>query len=505
MLKNMENNMKSVLSRKLKPGMILAKPVMEKNKNILINSGVVLNNFFINKIQSRNIPVVSIQKDFKTPRKWRNFGNYPEYKISVKNVEEKLSFIKPVVPEINNLIDFDEKKVLYKSPNLKKKLIKFKKIEYPQNNQIIKKEYINSLKVVENILKDARSDNQINNDTVINTASQVVNHVMCDLHGIVELTKFNSINNYLLTHSINTAYTSVMLGVLNDCETDELMHLAIGALLHDIGMVKVKDFVWNKPYKLEFNDLFDIKKHTIYGIDTIANSTGFNTDVAYMAYYHHERMDGSGYPKEKRGIQQVPFYSRILGLADTFQALNSSRCFRGNFPLKNIFKELMINKKNKFDQKFTNLLYDYYVRKIDSNLKNLHKKIKNILIVDDSRELTQITKILIEKKFGSDVSVMTARGVDEVIEGIKNNYYNPDIILLDIMMPKKNGFEFLEEMKQYDINVPVIILSAKREQNTVSRALSNPNVIDYILKPYEKNCLLNKIGKLMGTLNYHTY
>ncbi|MFA7578060.1 MAG: HD domain-containing phosphohydrolase, partial [Candidatus Muiribacteriota bacterium] len=422
--------MKSVIARKLEPGMILGYPVKDLNNNIIIDAGVKLDDYFIKKIIDRKIPVVVINDKFNEfePMQLPEKKNY-EVEIPVKKTEEEFSNIPTgFIPELININEFDEKIIEQKIKHYRCPIIKFDKISYPQNNNdFVINEYKKSILTINELFKNARADRKISSDTVVNTAKQIVNHVLMNSSLIFDITNFNSKNNYVLSHSINTAYLSVLIGKLSNLSEDSLMYLAIGSLLHDTGMLKVRDLIWNSNERLQFNDIFDIKKHTIYGIDTISRISNFNTEIAYMAYQHHERVDGSGYPKGKKGLHQIPVYSRILGIADSFLAMNSSRTFRKPFYINDCFKTLMKKEQNKFDQTYVNSLYSFFHKNYKKELLDVENTPSKILIIDSCDDFRESSKSIIENKFDDNVEIIASKNPEEAMTLVIKNFFNPDL------------------------------------------------------------------------------
>ncbi|MGM0607922.1 MAG: HD domain-containing phosphohydrolase [Candidatus Muiribacteriota bacterium] len=416
----------------------------------------------------------------------------------VKKAEEDLLSIEVKKPEVDSFNNIDDDFFEKKFKKDQQVDVKFEKIEYGKNDiEVFKKEYEQSITETENIIRSARGNQDIDPDSIIKIATKIVSQVKLAPENAVNLSEFNTLNNYVLSHSINTGYMSALIAMLGGMSEDEMMEVTIGSLMHDIGMVKVRDLIWNKPQKLPFDDLFDIQKHTIYGIDTLTEISRFKGNIAYISYQHHERLDGSGYPKQKHGIQ-VPQYSRIVGIADVFQAQTSSRVFRGAYDLNTAFKTLLRKEKEKFDQKYVLSLYNFYVEKINPELKELGPDPKKVLIVDDSQEIRIITKKLIENEFGDKTEIVVAENGKQALEMIIDNKIQPDLIILDIMMPVKDGFQVIDELKQKNIKPVIVMLTAKREQSSVMKAISSGMVKDYIVKPFEKNIIMHKIKKYLS-------
>lgn len=119
-------------------------------------------------------------------------------------------------------------------------------------------------------------------------------------------------------------------------------NMVVAAPLHDVGKIHIPDAVLNKPGKLDDNEFSMMKSHAAAGgkiIDRVEESVG---DIEYlriakeMAEYHHERMDGKGYPHGISG-EEIPLCARILAVADVFDALASKRCYKEPMPLDKAF------------------------------------------------------------------------------------------------------------------------------------------------------------------------
>ncbi len=132
---------------------------------------------------------------------------------------------------------------------------------------------------------------------------------------------------YLLEHSINVAFLLVTFGHHLKLDINTLKQLAIGGMLHDIGKIYIDDEILHKPEKLTAEEFEYIKLHQEFAINILKNTnslTQMSMDVCLM---HHEKLDGTGYPKGLKD-EQLPLHGRMGCIVDIFDALTASRCYK---------------------------------------------------------------------------------------------------------------------------------------------------------------------------------
>jgi HD-GYP domain-containing protein (c-di-GMP phosphodiesterase class II) len=133
-------------------------------------------------------------------------------------------------------------------------------------------------------------------------------------------------DQYTAGHSERVMRYAVWIGQELGVSPYEKRLLELGCLVHDIGKIGVPDAVLTKPGKLDDAEFEMIKRHTVHGFDILDEIPAFR-DVLPIVRWHHEKLDGSGYPDGLIG-EQVPFLVRIATVADTFDAVTSRRAYR---------------------------------------------------------------------------------------------------------------------------------------------------------------------------------
>jgi putative nucleotidyltransferase with HDIG domain len=148
-------------------------------------------------------------------------------------------------------------------------------------------------------------------------------------------------------HSRAVVGSACAIGRALGLEPAALTELEVAALLHDIGKVAVPDSILNKPGPLTPEERAVMMQHPTWGADVLARIPGLEA-VATIARYHHERWDGTGYPHGLSGTR-IPLASRIIAVADAYNAMTSDRPYRQAMPVEEAVAELRAGAMWQFD------------------------------------------------------------------------------------------------------------------------------------------------------------
>jgi HD-GYP domain-containing protein (c-di-GMP phosphodiesterase class II) len=130
-------------------------------------------------------------------------------------------------------------------------------------------------------------------------------------------------------------------------EPDDIEQLRLAGLLHDVGKIGVPDAILQKPGGLTDDEFKEMQGHSTLG-HSIVNAAQL-TEEAIWVRHHHERMDGRGYPDQLSG-EQIPIQSRIIFVADAFEAITSDRPYREGRPAADAIEELRRCAGTQFDE-----------------------------------------------------------------------------------------------------------------------------------------------------------
>ncbi|MEA3521860.1 MAG: response regulator [Campylobacterota bacterium] len=134
--------------------------------------------------------------------------------------------------------------------------------------------------------------------------------------------------------------------------------IRLASAMHDIGKVTVPDHILNKPAKLNDVEFAEMKKHAQAGYDILKVPHLPLFDIAAtIAYYHHEKWDGSGYPRGLKG-KEIHILGRIVAFADVFDALGHTRKYKGAWPLNDVFSFMRSRRGIHFDPEIVDIFSD---------------------------------------------------------------------------------------------------------------------------------------------------
>ena len=131
------------------------------------------------------------------------------------------------------------------------------------------------------------------------------------------------------------------------------------SMMHDIGKLMIPEEILNKPGKLTDEEYAVVKNHVLYGEALLHNATGEIMEIARtIALQHHERWDGKGYLGMKG--EEIAYISRLMALADVFDALSASRCYKEGWTLTQTYNEIALGSGTQFDPQVVELFKDNF-------------------------------------------------------------------------------------------------------------------------------------------------
>lgn len=287
--------MQKVLINKIMPGSTIARDVYSEDGILLVSKGVAFRDYFVTRFKDAGVREIFIEESGEMSRD------------TVDTIRRKLK-IKDVI---------NEKTRMQAQTQVKKTMFSFKAVGHFDISKIAG--------LVDEIIQQLLDKKDI----------------------VFALSQMRSIDDYTYRHSVNVSVLSLIIGIDMELDKDSLRNLGLGAILHDIGKVVVPEDILKKPSKLTSEEYEEIKKHTEYGYE-ILRQTNVNEEAAQIALYHHEKYDGTGYVKGLKS-SSIPLFSRIVTIADVYDAMSNDRVYQKRLPHDRIFREITHLGDKQFD------------------------------------------------------------------------------------------------------------------------------------------------------------
>lgn len=203
------------------------------------------------------------------------------------------------------------------------------------------------------IQEDISTITDLTMEKASNSLSQVVKQLMEELKGnqglFDILSDVYTYDHYIFTHSLNVTLYSLSIGLELNLSPKELQILGLGAIMHDVGKMRVPEEILFKPGRLDEEELLVIQQHCMDGFNMLRKVHSISPLVAHCALQHHERNDGSGYP---HGLKErdIHLLAKIIAVADVFDAVTSNRVYRKAMLPNEALELLFAEAGSKFDK-----------------------------------------------------------------------------------------------------------------------------------------------------------
>jgi HD-GYP domain-containing protein (c-di-GMP phosphodiesterase class II) len=380
--------MKKIPVEDLKPKMTFSKPIYIDGGNLYIESNVPLKEDDIKRLMKWGVTFIETEGNIvQEVRKPKASTSLNSHEI-LEKYEHLLTMRKPLIEVHSNAC----------------LLIEQVHAAIRKDNSIDMKDIQNNVKAIIELLKEN-------------------SNIFIFLNGLDDAER-----NYLVAHSINVTFYSLIIGLALNYTDQRLLELGTGTILIDAGMIKIPVYIVHKQSNLTDNEFQMIKAHPVHGYKSITAYPNISDNIAAISLQHHEQFDGKGYP---RGLKdkEINEYARIAAIADSYESQTSKRSYRDKVGSYHAMKNLIASGVNKFDPEilrvFLSIMSVYPIGSlIELNDKNIgivvgsivekplrpiiklifdsnHEKIsdtKIINLVEDSSKY--ITKVLDEKEAG---------------------------------------------------------------------------------------------------------
>ncbi len=209
-------------------------------------------------------------------------------------------------------------------------------------------------------------------------------------------------DRYTQGHSVRVGKYSEIIAREMGWSDEEVEGITIAGYLHDIGKLIVDLSVINSPERFSAKDSKEMSRHPSAGYEILARINHPYAEIPLMARYHHERIDGNGYPDGLKG-DQIPPGAKIVTLADSFDAMTTDRPYRKKLPLEDVLEDFRANTGTQFDPAVVCAFCRAFLNEIEGRKE---KRLLNLLKknYDEVESVTPLLNQLISDFDGASLS-----------------------------------------------------------------------------------------------------
>ncbi len=222
-------------------------------------------------------------------------------------------------------------------------------IKEKEKSEISKKFYFTVLSYIDSQFKTFKQSNKLDMAGINQKVKDIIQMVKENRNFLLSLPDFDyPQDNYLPAHCLNTTLLSLAIGEVLKLPPFKMIELGQAALLHDIGMVKIPESIYLNTRQLSPQEQKMIKAHTVLGYK-ILKSLSLTEEIALAALQHHERMNGTGYPRNLSG-DKISLYSKIIALTCSYEAMVTQRAYREGMDANMALLELIKSSRTLYDE-----------------------------------------------------------------------------------------------------------------------------------------------------------
>jgi len=193
--------------------------------------------------------------------------------------------------------------------------------------------------LLSSMMRDIRRGKSLDLVAVQDCVSEMVNSVIRNPDALVWFTQLKGKDELSAFHSLRTGILALSLGRQLGFPKERLHLLGVGALLHDIGKIRISTELLNRPGRLSAKELEIVRTHVAHGVRILQDTPGMPPEVVETVYHHHERYDGSGYPQGLLG-EQISQPGMICAIADFYDAALGDQSYNPNYSAHTVLNRM---------------------------------------------------------------------------------------------------------------------------------------------------------------------
>lgn len=204
--------------------------------------------------------------------------------------------------------------------------------------------------ILDDVLEDVRLGRSLDTGNTRQVVRELTASIIRNPDALLYLAQLKSKDKYTSRHSVNVCIFTLAFGRHVGIPREQLYELGIGALLHDVGKMRVSDRILHKPGPLTAEELTEMRRHVDYSREILSGCEGIGPRAIEIAYSHHERADGTGYPLGRKS-REVGLFTRMVAIVDVYDAITSNRVYHDAMPPLQALQSLYQWRYKEFDNR----------------------------------------------------------------------------------------------------------------------------------------------------------
>jgi putative nucleotidyltransferase with HDIG domain len=206
-----------------------------------------------------------------------------------------------------------------------------------------------SKQAVVSMFQEARMGKAVDAQDCAPLVEEISNSVMRNPGALISLARLKTADDYTYMHSVAVCALMIALARQLGLDEEQTRQAGLAGLLHDLGKAWVPNEVLNKPGKLTDDEFAEIKKHPQYGYDALLKGSGVPEMALDVCLHHHEKVDGSGYPKGLKA-DQISLFAKMGAVCDVYDAITSNRPYKAGWDPAESLRKMAEWAKGHFDE-----------------------------------------------------------------------------------------------------------------------------------------------------------
>lgn len=229
-------------------------------------------------------------------------------------------------------------------------------VKYEQAYENVRQDYSKVLTKTVGLLGDATPETGISLPFVDDISHDIANEIQGTDQSIMLrcVNMINAVDQYLYTHCVNVATLNGLIGRWLNLSNEDITLLIQCGLVHDVGKLKIDSQILNKKGKLTAEEFDEIKKHPVFSHEILLQSGETNPVILNAVLQHHEKPNGTGYPKGL-DLNKISLFARITSVSDVYDAMVSKRCYKEASTPFQVLEQFKTNRFSGLDLEIVNV------------------------------------------------------------------------------------------------------------------------------------------------------